>query len=121
MAKRGTTKRSSTDQEAYVAKQYGGKVSPSSGGSDGDAGDVRTSDQLFECKQTGTEDKYAKSVSVKLDVFEKIADEAWSEGREPVVALRIYNPSSVLSDERGNVDFIVRLIDNDLARMEGTP
>jgi hypothetical protein len=106
MAKRGSTKWLSVRQEDHIAYKYQGKRSPSSGGSVTDQGD--------ECKHTGTFDKPAKSISIKLADLDKIADEAWSENREPVMALRIYNPSSILADEDGNVDLIVRLIGDDI-------
>ena len=113
LAKRGSTKWLSVRQEDEIARRFAGKRSLSSGGSVTDQGDVRTAKLLIECKHRGTFDKPARSVSIKLDDFEKIADEAWSEGRQPVMALRIYCPDSVLSDEDGNVDIIARLIDDD--------
>lgn len=117
MARRGTIKRRSQDQEAYIAKVYGGVVSPSSGAAAGDQGDVRTSQLLIECKQSGEPEKERRSMSVKLDDLEKIADEAWSEGKVPMMALRIYNPDSVLADEKGNVDLAVRLVSDDCERI----
>jgi hypothetical protein len=69
---------------------------------------------LIECKHTGTYDKPAKSISVKLADLEKIADEAWSEGRIPAMALSIYAPSSLLADNNGFVDLIVRLQTDDV-------
>lgn len=70
---------------------------------------MRTDTLLIECKHTGTFDKPAKSISIKLADVEKIADEAWSEGKTPVLALGIYAPDSVLSDADGTVNLIVRL------------
>lgn len=116
MAPRGTSKWLSQWQEKRVAKTYGGVVSPSSGASDTDAGDVRTPTHLIECKHTGSFLKSAKSISVKLDVFEKIADEAWSESRAPAQALSIYAPDSVLADPDGFVDLIVYLQSDDAER-----
>jgi hypothetical protein len=113
VARRGTSKRRSQDQEAYVAKMYDGRVSPSSGAAVTDPGDVRTYSHLIECKQTGEYGKEKRSMSVKLDDFEKIADEAWSESRVPMMALRIYSPESVLADDDGNVDLAVRLVTDD--------
>lgn len=95
---------------------YDGTVSPSSGGAAADQGDVRTTLLLIECKQTGEPEKERRSMSVKLDDFEKIADEAWSEGRTPMMALRIYSPDSVLADKQGNVDLAVRLVCDDSER-----
>jgi hypothetical protein len=113
MAKRGSTKWLSVRQEEYIARRFAGKRSASSGAAVTDAGDVRTPKLLIECKHRGTFDKPARSVTIKLDDFEKVADEAWSESRKPVMALRIYCPESVLSDADGNVDIIARLLDDD--------
>lgn len=114
MAKRGSTKWLSVRQEEAIAYRYQGTLSVSSGGAVTDQGDVRTKYQLIECKTTGTFDKPAKSISLKLADLEKIADEAWSESREPVMALRIYAPDSLLADNDGNVDLIVRLLSDDI-------
>ena len=113
MARRGTAKRRSQDQEHFVALLYGGIVSPSSGAAIRDSGDVRTESQMIECKQTGSHGKERRSMSIKLDDFEKIADEAWSEGKRPMMALRIYSPDSILANKDGYVDLAVRLINDD--------
>lgn len=109
MAKRGSTKWLSERQEDRIARIYGGRRSPSSGGHESDRGDVRTRYELIECKHKGTFDKPAKSISLKLEDFEKIADEAWSESRNPFMVLSIYAPDSVLANKDGEVDFTVRL------------
>ncbi len=108
----------SVAQERFIAGCYGGAVSPSSGASQKDAGDVRTEHQLIECKQTGQMHKPAKSHSLKLSELEKIADEAWAEGLDPAYAIRIYNPDSVLADKDGNIDLIVRRVQDDMVREE---
>lgn len=115
MAKRKSTRSFARMHEDWIAKQYRGKVSPSSGASSVDCGDVRTDSELMECKATGHQ-KPAKSISVKLDVVEKIADEAYSEGLIPALPLRIYNPDSPLSDMYGNIDLICRLVRDDIHR-----
>jgi hypothetical protein len=120
MAKRGSTKALSVEQEDYVAKTYGGKRSKSSGGADHDQGDVRVADQLtlFECKgQFGerTGKKPVRSTLVKH--MEKVADEAWSEGKDPALALRFYMPESKLSNDDGYVDFSVRMLLDDAYNM----
>jgi hypothetical protein len=116
MAKNGTVKKASLDQENFIAAKYSGKRSKSSGAAMHDAGDVRTGDHLIECKTTGDILKPAKSISLKLSDLEKICDEAWAEGRTPALALRIYNPSSRLADVHGNVDVIARLVCDDADR-----
>ncbi len=116
MAPRGTVKRSSVEHEEFIAHLYFGKRSPSSGAAVGDQGDVRTPDDLVECKMTGEFQRPARSISVKLDDIEKIADEAWSEGREWALALRIYCPDSPVADKAGFVDMMVRPLRDDLLR-----
>lgn len=116
MAKRGTRKYNSVKHEDFIAKTYDGVRSPSSGGAVSDQGDVRNDEYLYECKLTGTPEKPAKSISLKLNDLEKIADEAWSEGREPALALRIYNPESVLSDTYGYIDLVAYLVSHDSMR-----
>ncbi len=115
MAKPGTSKWFSLKHEQFVANRFGGVRSPSSGGAVTDQGDVRVRaagddpGYLVECKHTGSYSKPAFSITVQLSVLEKIADEAWSEGKTPVLALRMYNPHSVLSDAEGMIDLIVKL------------
>jgi hypothetical protein len=116
LAKRGTVKEASVDQENFIAVKYGGKRSKSSGGAMHDAGDVRTTNHLIECKLTGDTLKPAKSIRLELSDLEKICDEAWAEGRTPALALRIYNPKSRLADVHGNVDVIARLVSDDADR-----
>lgn len=106
----------SARQESFIGDAYGGTVSPSSGASARDAGDVRTAHTLIECKQTGQMHKPAKSFSLKVADFEKIAEEAYSEGRDPALAVRIYCPTSTLADKDGNVDLIVRRVQDDQYR-----
>lgn len=120
MAKPGSTKWLSQRQERKVARVYGGQASPSSGAAISDQGDVRVRSggpdgrgELFECKHAGTFDKPAKSISLKLADLEKIADEAWSEGRQPVMVLSMYAPDSVLADADGEVNVTVRLTMDD--------
>lgn len=127
MARRGTTRFYSDLHEKRVAAAYGGTQSPSSGGAASDRGDVRiraaergtASGHLFECKHRGTYDKPAASVTLKLADFEKIADEAWSEGKTPGMALSIYAPDSVLADRNGFVDVAVRLMRDDAELLRG--
>ena len=51
-----------------------------------------------------------------LKEFEKIAEEAYAEGREPALALRYYEPTSILADVDGWVDLIVRTVGDDRMR-----
>lgn len=119
MAKRGTVKALSVAHEAYIAKLYNGIRSPSSGGADRDRGDVRVAALdgcLYECKCAGTFDKPAKSIRVVLDDLEKVADEAWSEGKQFAMALRMYAPDSILAGSDGFVDLMCRTVMDDLNR-----
>jgi hypothetical protein len=114
MAVRGSTKAHSVTQEEFIADAYDGKRSASSGAADNDQGDVRAARQLFECKVTGGPGK--PKTSKLLQDMEKVAEEAWSEGREPVVALRFFNPESKLANSDGWVDLTVRLMSDDSHR-----
>jgi hypothetical protein len=115
VAKRGSKKALSIEQEEYIAKIYGGKRSPSSGAAVTDAGDVKTSTELFECKYHGSPESPPKLKSALLRHMEKVADEAYETGRDPVVALRYYAPDSKLAKE-GWVDLTVRLTRDDAER-----
>lgn len=108
--RRGTSKQLSVDHETWIAQKYGGKRSASSGGAAHDAGDVRLSGELVECKAT------MKAPKKILNEFEKIAQEAYAEGRTPALALRWYAPDSILSDVDGFVDLIVRTVGDDRER-----
>ena len=105
-------KEHSVAQENFIASSLGGKRSPSSGASIYDDGDVENDTFVIECKMSGNPDKSAKSISLRLADFEKVFDEASLNRKTPMVTLRIYNPDSVLSDHKGNADFVcVRLKD----------
>lgn len=114
MAKRGSTKALSVEQEEFIAEIYGGQRSASSGASDTDAGDVRTALQLIECKLTGHPGGDHKGSMVQTHL-EKVAAEAWAEGREPALCLRYWNPNSILASRDGWVDLVVRTVSDDSA------
>lgn len=113
MAKKGSTKQTSLDQENYVAKAYSGKRSPSSGAADNDLGDVRTQADLIECKAKGSPLHPLKRIPVILQQFEQAAEDAHLEGLSPVLALRFYHPESPLANPKGWVDLSVRLLEED--------
>jgi hypothetical protein len=114
MAKRGTVKQSSLDQENYVARLYNGMRSPSSGAAVTDAGDVRTRYTLIECKTTGGP---GRDKEIRLPGFihqlTKASEEAWEEGRSPALALRYYAPDHKLSNQDGWLDVVVRPMADD--------
>lgn len=115
MAKRGTVKATSLIQENFVANEYGGTRSPSSGASDTDKGDVRHDKYLIECKVTGSSahpldpDRIPKIIQD----MEKATKEAYAEGLEPILALRWYYPGHYLADNEGWIDFAVHLLEED--------
>jgi Holliday junction resolvase len=104
MANRGTVKALSVDHENYIAQVFDGRRSPSSGASVTDPGDVKTEKYLIECKMTKAETK-----PVYLQQFEKIAQEAWEHSKEPMLALRFYQPDSPLADRNGWIDLVMML------------
>lgn len=114
MAKRGTNKARSLDQENHLAKLFDGKRSPSSGAASNDAGDIRCEKIMIEAKVTGTPAKVKRPAWLKQ--FEKVAEEAWQEGREPVMAFRFFDPESILSDSDGIIDLTVRICADDALR-----
>jgi hypothetical protein len=98
MARRGTSKRKSRDQEDFVAGCYDGVVSPSSGAADTDQGDVRSPVSLIECKAMGEEGKEDRpSLNQILTWLSEITYQAWEEGRDPVLCLRIWAENHPLS------------------------
>lgn len=107
MAVRGSSKERSVRHEDFIARLYGGTRSKSSGAAITDGGDVRTDPHLIECKMTGKPGKPAKLPKFVKDL-EKVTEEAFAEGREAFIALRYFNPDSLLADREGFVDVIVR-------------
>lgn len=113
MAKRGTVKRKSVEQENFIASMYDGQRSASSGAAVTDQGDVRTDHQLIECKVMGAPEEEIKRPGFARDM-EKITEEAWTEGRHPALAIRWYDPNSVLADRYGWCDVIIRRVADDI-------
>lgn len=103
-------------QEQDIAEWYGGTRSPSSGGAETDEGDVRTETHLYECKLTGSPSREAKSISLKVADIEKARDEAYGEGLEWAMPLRIYAPFSPAANRHGYIDLMVRPLGDDLDR-----
>lgn len=109
MATRGTKKALSVRQEDFIARVYGGVRVKGSGSKVHSKGDVRTTNHLFECKMTTIPSKFLKD-------FEKVAREAYAEGREPVLCYREYDPDNILSNSEGYVDITMRLTADDVLR-----
>lgn len=124
MAKRGSIKRRSVDQETMIALLYGGVRSKSSGAALHDQGDIRTDHQLIEAKYTGNvaadlkreEKGLAPKRSKLIRDLEKIAQEAWQENREPVICYREWAPELSISNKDGWVDLTIRLQNDDIYR-----
>jgi hypothetical protein len=115
VAKRGSTKFLSVQQEDFIARNYHGRRSPSSGGAVTDQGDVRTPDYLIECKMSGGPGKPVKTPKLVKDL-EKVTEEAWSEGKTPLLALRYYDPDSILADRDGWIDLVVQRVADHLEK-----
>lgn len=113
MAQRGSNKELSVRQEDYVARLFDGKRSRSSGAAAHDAGDVRCKQLLIECKMT-----MSPTTPKFITQMEKIAEEAWEEGKDPVLALRYYSPHSVIAGPDGWIDVTVMLATDHAAREE---
>lgn len=103
MAQRGTNKYLSVEHENWIANLFGGRRSKSSGAAEHDAGDVRTKHLLIECKAT------QGRIPTFVSQFEKVAKEAWEEGKTPVLALRFKDQDNPLADSHGWVDLVVTL------------
>lgn len=106
LANRKLIKEHSKAQEEHIASNLDGRRSPSSGAWIYDDGDVENPTFVIECKMSGNPDKPSKSISLKLEDFEKVFDEAALNKKTAAMALRIHNPASILADHKGNVDFI---------------
>lgn len=78
------THQKSRNQEARVARDHGGKVTPGSGNRWFAKGDVKAKRFLIECKTT---DK--NSFRLELAVLRKIQMEAIAEGKDPAVCIDI--------------------------------
>lgn len=85
-----TRKNRSLIQENSVASHFGSKRNRNSGASDTELGDVPTERWQIECKSAGSFDKPRKSVSIKMDEWFKIEDEAMQAGKIPAMTHRVY-------------------------------
>lgn len=70
-------------QEDRTAARYGGQRNIMSGGGWLRKGDVRSDDFMIENKTLMNED--AKSFSIKAEVLQKLAKEAYMSGRIPIL------------------------------------
>lgn len=115
MARKGTCKARSVEQENRIAAMYCGIRSRSSGASVHDSGDVLAGSDLIECKTTGTYDKPAKLPGFMKE-FEKVAIEAIERGKDPVLCLQYYCPDSDIANRSGMVEVSVRFTTDDVKR-----
>lgn len=117
MAARGSAKRYSVEQEEYIARLFNGKRSASSGAAEHDAGDVRCEHLLIECK-VKMPGQVTKPLPKFVQQLEKVAEEAYESGKDPMLALRYYRPDSILANPDGWVDVSVRPAVYDAEREE---
>lgn len=105
------------EHEKWIAKLYGGERTPRSGGGSTQKGDVQieTDKELVECKFTGPREKQSRPRLISQ--MEKVANEAYEEGKDPAIALRYFDPTSTLARD-GYVDLVVRLARDDARRSE---
>lgn len=84
-------------QEARWAARKGGRPQPGSGTRPGAPGDVRSEDDLTECKYTD-----GASYPLKVTLLRKILTEALRNGREPefVVEFQKHNIRTITRIER---------------------
>jgi Holliday junction resolvase len=81
-------------QERRVAKRTGGKRQPGSGSGWVHSNDVKDDEYLREMKQTN-----GKSISIKLEDWEKLRRNALMSGRKPAMHLQIGKRRLVVFDE----------------------
>lgn len=114
-----TAKERSQTQERDMARLYDGVASVSSGAAPADQGDVRAELLLGEAKHRGSFEKPVASISISAKTWLKIWNEAVSEGREPVMFLRMYveRDSHPLTWD-GYIDLTVRDAEMDAYHME---
>jgi hypothetical protein len=62
---------------------------------------------------TGGPGEKPKPLPKFVQHLEKVAEEAYLEGREPVVALRYFAPTSILANPQGWIDVAVRPAQSD--------
>lgn len=106
------------DHERFIERVYGGQRTKGSGSTVAHKGDVRisTASELVECKLQGNPESPRRTRLVKQ--LEKVANEAYEEGLDPVLAWRIFDPSSELANLDGYVDVAIRLVRDDARRSE---
>jgi hypothetical protein len=104
--------------EKYIAKLYQGEGTAGSGNGVRQKGDVRieTDDEIVECKYTDNKDGSGNPRLVKI--MEKVASEAYEEGKDPAIAMRWFMPESTLANSEGCVDLVIRLARDDARRSE---
>ena len=71
--------------EHEVADRMGGSLVKASGSTDYAKGDVKTGRFLIDCKHTGL-----RAYTLSLDLWSNLSSWARNEGREPMVAVRLY-------------------------------
>lgn len=73
----------------------------------------------IECKTTGGPGEDPIKLPGFVKELEKLARKAYANGKDPVLALRYYQPESILADYQGWVDLAVKPLDVDVDREAG--
>jgi len=74
------------DKEHNDAKEFGGRVTPRSGGAWSFPGDVKTEEFLIDSKTTEK-----KSYSITADVWRKLYSQALTSQRLPLLSIQLLN------------------------------
>ncbi len=118
MAKAGSNKARSVEQESRIAECYRGTRSASSGAAVTDSGDVVTRDYLIECKTTGGPAEKPISAPKFVKELAKVMEEAHERSKTGMLCLRYYLPDSYLANRSGWVELTVRTTHDDVQRNE---
>jgi len=85
------TKHFSKRQEKQVAKSLSGKVTPNSGATMFNKGDVLLEDFVIECK---TKTSNSQSISIKKEWLEKTKNESYLQGKDHYALVFDFGPDS---------------------------
>ncbi len=83
------TRKYSSKQEKYVAKQLGGRVQPNSGATPFMKGDIVMDNWLLECKTQMTD---KKSITIKKDWLDKLEEERFAMRKQNMALVFNFGP-----------------------------
>ena len=101
-----STRDFSDKQEKHIASVTGGKITPNSGGTKFDAGDVIAEPILIEAKTTMSE---KQSFSIKRDWLKKLREQTFSQGQDFGVLAFQFEPNGdnyYVLDENQFLDYL---------------